>query len=593
MISLNREQERAVESGGNVVVTACPGSGKTRVLTARVIKALGELTSRRERVIALTFTNRAADEIEARLDQESVETESLWAGTIHSFALEWILRPYAPYCEELRRGFSIANEFYTDQLLQELTRDAGLPAYAEVSTVIARDGRNLNLDDATRSVFEAYKAQLRGSKLIDYDDVLYLAFRILNEGPEIASTLASIVRVVCVDEVQDIQDLQYGILSTIHKASSEKPTLFFVGDEDQSIYESLGAMTKSPEEIAAEFGLDEIKHLTLQGNYRSTQRIVDFYRQFRSNVPVIEGRAKYASHHGVITFENQTVAKERLPAEIAARIAAAIKDGVAASDICVIAPQWWHVKSLARQLVNELPEVDFDAPGLSPIHSSRENYWFKIARLVLTKPSSQRTRTRMRWAKEALADLRAIAEMELSKNIETPRRLLRLLNGLSSKENEGLAYLRDIFSQFFKLIHLDVETCVALKQAYEGFFNKAETHIATSQEEGLPTNVESFSRLFSHPAGVVVNTCHGVKGEEYDTVIAFGLLRGYVPNWETIIHGTAERAMEQESKLLYVICSRAKRRLHLIAEIGRLTQKKKPYETSDLLHRVKFSFDRH
>ena len=105
MIPLNREQQGAVEHEGNLVVTACPGSGKTRVLTARVIRALGELRSPRERVIALTFTNRAADEIQGRLDEANVDAERLWAGTIHSFALEWILRPYAPYSRCFATGF--------------------------------------------------------------------------------------------------------------------------------------------------------------------------------------------------------------------------------------------------------------------------------------------------------------------------------------------------------------------------------------------------------------------------------------------------------------------------------------------------------
>jgi len=196
----------------------------------------------------------------------------------------------------------------------------------------------------------------------------------------------------------------------------------------------------------------------------------------------------------------------------------------------------------------------------------------------------------MRWAKEALTDLTAIAAMELPEGIETLRRLLRMLNGLSSKETEGLAYLRDVFAQFLRFIALDVEACVALKQAYVGFFEKAETHLANS-EERLPRDVESFRRLFSHPAGVVINTCHGVKGEEYDTVIAFGLLRGYVPNWNAIIHGTPHLAKDQESKLLYVICSRAKRRLHLIAETGRLTKKMRPYDTSELLESLPFVFD--
>ena len=140
---------------------------------------------------------------------------------------------------------------------------------------------------------------------------------------------------------------------------------------------------------------------------------------------------------GVVTFDNQSVALDDLSAEIARRITDAIADGIPTHEICVVAPQWTLVRAIARRLVNELPEVDFDAPGLSPLHSSRENFWFKIARLVLTLPSPKRTRTRMRWAKEALTDLRVIAKISLPELIATPRRLLRFLNSLSSEETAG------------------------------------------------------------------------------------------------------------------------------------------------------------
>jgi DNA helicase-2/ATP-dependent DNA helicase PcrA len=74
-------------------------------------------------------------------------------------------------------------------------------------------------------------------------------------------------------------------------------------------------------------------------------------------------------------------------------------------------------------------------------------------------------------------------------------------------------------------------------------------------------------------------------------VIAFGLLKGYVPHWSVIINGSEQQASERESKLLYVICSRAKRRLHLIAERGRTTQRGNPYETAQLLERSRFECD--
>jgi len=165
-----------------------------------------------------------------------------------------------------------------------------------------------------------------------------------------------------------------------------------------------------------------------------------------------------------------------------------------------------------------------------------------------------------------------------------------MVNDISSTETEGLAYLSDVFSQFLQRIGFDLKASNALRDASDTFFKKAQSRIAAT-DGGLPTDLNSFRRLFSHPAGVVVSTCRGVKGEEYNTVIAFGLLRGYVPHWSAIINGTEQMASERESKLLYVICSRAKRRLHLIAETGRTTQRGNPYETAKLLKRVRFNCD--
>ncbi len=428
-------------------------------------------------------------------------------------------------------------------------------------------------------------------KLIDYDDVLYLAYSILTKNPEIAATLASIIRIVCVDEVQDIQDLQFGILSKIFKAAASPLKLFFVGDADQSIYESLGALTKTPEEIATEFGLDNIVHLELKGNYRSTQRIIDFYRSLRSSAPFIESRTHYADSAGFITFQNQTIPKEDLPTNIAALIRSALADGVAPQDICVLAPHWWHIRSLARSSCRP-PSPRFTSmhPGYLPCIARGTISGLRLVRLFLMTPSPSRTRTRIRWAKEVLSDLSTLGNMSLPEIIATPRRLLKLINAISSTQTEVMSYLRDVFSQFLVTIGLDLDSSDALNTSFNTFFEKAENRIANA-EGGMPTDISSFRKLFSHPAGVVVSTCHGVKGEEYDTVIAFGLLKGYVPHWSVIINGTEREASERESKLLYVICSRAKRRLHLIAEKGRTTQRGNPYETAKLLKQVRFQCD--
>lgn len=589
-MELNREQGNAVTHEGDAVITACPGSGKTRVLTARVIRPVNELESERARVAALTFTNRAADEIRSRLDLEGVPTKCLWAGTIHSFALEWILRPYAAYVGTIRCGFSVADEYLCARLLRDIRKRLDMPPYADISTVYCRDGTIKNACAESEQALEIYKEELRSLKLIDYNEVLYFAYRLLADNAEIAANLGAIFRLFCVDELQDIQDLQYAILSDIYRVSSARPTMFCVGDPDQSIYESLGALTKSPKEIADEFSMAELEHFELVGNYRSTQRIINYYRLFRPAVAPIDSRISNSDEHGHISFQNQSVHRDNLAEKIAHIVRTALDAGTPEREMCIVAPQWNHVRALARHLVEALPDVSFDAPGLSPLYGVRDSVWYKLARLFLTEPVPERIRSRFRCAKEVLVDLEILLGSEPPYTISSARRLLRLVNQLQSAENEGMPYLRDLFTQFLEQCAIPIDCHDALHDSFELFFEKAEARIQDAGD-GMPTSVDSFKNIFSYPSGVVVNTCHGVKGEEFDTVIAFGLLKGFVPHWQVIIHGSQRDADQRESKLLYVVASRAKRQLYLIAEDGRRTRSGNPYQTCDLLEKIDFNYD--
>lgn len=590
MIRLNQQQQSVVEHVGNAIVTACPGSGKTRVLIARVIRGLSELKSNKHRVVALTFTNRATDEIRSRLDSLGVEHDQLWAGTIHAFALEWILRPYAPYEHRLKNGFVVADEYHTQQILDDLRKAHGKPSHFEVNTVRDRNGVAKNPEPDAALIFEEYQSQLSQDHELDYDDILHYAFQLLCNNSEIAATIGSVIRLFCVDEIQDTQDLHFGILSRIFIAAKKEPILFFVGDSDQCIYESLGAVSKTPDEIAREFGQSSFKHLKLTGNYRSTQRIIDHYQCLRPRSSRIMSLAKYALELGVLTFHNQTVSKDDLPRTIAGLVRDALNSGVSANEICILAPHWWHIKDIARLLIKHLPDIDIDAPGLSPLHSQRENIWFQISRLFLTTPRPNLYRTRIRWANEVQRDLSDQYGVSMPEGLSTPRQFLRLINSTHSDEVNGLKFLADVFGQLLTSFSLNIETNEALNNSYNLFFEKATARLQEIGEEALQ-DIHSFKKLFQHPSGIVISTCHAVKGEEYDTVIAFGLLKGYIPNWQVIIR-TPELAEERASKLLYVICSRAKRRLHLIAESGRFTQKKNEYQTTALLSSINYKYDK-
>jgi superfamily I DNA/RNA helicase len=130
----------------------------------------------------------------------------------------------------------------------------------------------------------------------------------------------------------------------------------------------------------------------------------------------------------------------------------------------------------------------------------------------------------------------------------------------------------------------------ALSESFALFFEKAQNGF-DSLETTMPKSVEEFRSIFNQPSGVVISTCHGIKGEEFETVIAFALLKGYIPNWRVIIDGTQAQANDRESKLLYVVSSRAKRQLYLISESACMTQSNRPYQTSLLLEDIENDYD--
>lgn len=586
-MKLSVEQHAAVYCNGNAYVTACPGSGKTRALTARIAKGVEELKHKNNKVLAVTFTNRAADEIKTRLEENyTIESGRVWAGTIHSFALEWIIKPYASYSATLNSGYSIADEFETRRILNKLKADKGLRIFDDVNTTFNRQGVVENHNARAKEVEQEYRQILSSRKKIDFDQSLYFAFQLMEVLPEIAQTLSNIFTHICVDEVQDTQDLQYAILSKIFNESNKKPSLFIVGDENQAIYGGIGGKSLSLAELNAEFMGSNINHFTFSDNYRSTQRLVDYFSVFRG----VQGGLSKAAHkneRGAIRFFNQSVDKDRLAAAISELIQTELNNGTNENDICVIAPQWAPIRSMTKKLITLLPQVKFDAPALSPFHGQQDNFWLIASKLVLTEPSGRLLSARVRWANELLNNL-----IESHHHIRdlTAKKLLKVINSFHSNTVEGTEYLKECFEFILDELDIDLAHDLLLKEQFDLFFEKATSNIENNNGQYEDT-VVALKSFFKESTGIVVNSCHGVKGEEYKTVIAFGLLKGFVPHWNDIINQPAQVGQNSESKMLYVIASRAKEKLFLFAEYGRRTQGGNPYETSAMLSAYNYPYD--
>jgi len=590
MAELSEQQQEVVGLDDDVFVIACPGSGKTRVLTEKIASVLEAGIPNWKRVAAVTFTNRAADEIAFRVLDGGYSRKQLWTGTIHAFALEWILRPYASYDGQLSKGFAVADAFYVRKQLDALKEQFGVQYPDQVRLGYDREGNLLAEAEGERELVTECRRVMRESGLIDFDCILYLAYSLLTRRPEISRTLGAIFNHVCIDEYQDTQDLQFGILSSIVRSSNGAARIFIVGDKNQAIYTSLGGIAKTIKEVKEEFDRPNIMFRELSGNYRSTQRIVDFSSSFceGDGIP-IQSLAKHADEQGLITFDNQRYHKDELAEAIARIVQHHLDNGIAPADICILGPAWWLVTHIGRQMLLQLPRLELDAPGLSPLKYQPDSTWFKLARLFLSEPAPSRYRSRFRWASDFVLSLESEIGRELPEEIRTSRAILRLVNSITSEEESGLAYLDEVFDEAIAALEIDLDLHDALRDARHRFFEGAEERLIDRGDTELET-VENLKKMFRYPAGLVVNTCHGVKGDEFTVVVCFGLLKGYVPHWSRIMDAAIDDG-EEARRILYVVASRAKKYLHLFSESGRETRNRYPYSTTQELSGVVWEYD--
>ncbi|REC44601.1 UvrD-helicase domain-containing protein [Chryseobacterium pennipullorum] len=576
---LNKQQVTAIEAVGNILLTACPGSGKTRTLTHKIAYELEKSVESKKVIIAVTFTNRAAEEIQRRIRDFNMDDRTLWAGTIHAFCLEWIIRPYRCYLDELKNGFSISDEYNSERIINNLKTEYGLRFFDNVSTRYLPTGEK---EEVTfRELLDEYHEILAKDKLIDFDQILHYSYKLISSYPKIASILKKMFHLICVDEYQDTQQLQYSILSSIIKAEGGSCKMFIVGDSDQAIYGSLGGVAKNHKEIEYEFQ-ETFLSKELTGNYRSNQQIINYNKNFQITDVDILALGSNAQDRAIIKYDTE-IDKDNLVVEIARIIEEKIGEGIPENEICVLAPNWYLVIPMGRRLKTLLPNVKFDAVGLSPLQKNRENIWFKIARLFLVSPSPTSFIIRKRWSSELLLELESFG-ITLFENLNfRSKKLLKVINSISSTNTDGIEHLEDCFSQLLDRLQINLVSNKLLNEQLTSFIDGAKKRL-NNPDFDMAKDIHSFRKMFKHEEGVVVNTCHGIKGEEFDTVIAFGLLHGKVPNWN-------ENNDIAAKKLLYVICSRSKRALYLFSETGRTTQSGRQYCPTNQLTTVVYNYD--
>jgi DNA helicase-2/ATP-dependent DNA helicase PcrA len=563
---LSLEQEAAILIPGSVFLVACPGSGKTRTLAYKIALELSKLESKKKRIIAITYTNRAADEIKDRVELLGVDTDQLWIGTIHAFCLDWIIKPYGIYHSELKYGYRIINSYDTEEIITGLCKAYTTPklTFYDVGYYYTSQGLRLTCKpqhkSRARSVIDRYYETLRLNRQIDFELILWYSFELISNNSFIAKLLGQIFDFILVDEFQDTREIQYEILSHIFRAGNGRVHGFVVGDPNQAIFESLGGYSIEAADLSKLSCLN-FQPTTLSENYRSSDAIVQYFSQFKVFQSPIVSKSSHKDYSSVIVVE-QDIKKDELIDYIANLINSSVTvNGTSQNEICVIAPWWMHLATLTRGLVSALPDYNFNGPGLTPIARDIENFWYKLARIGLTVPSPGMYSRRIRWSREVISQMDDVG-IDISKL--TPKKLLKIINSINLTENDGLSYLQALFEKTFMRLGIDYTTNSSLSEHHTAFFDSSNARIQRiSKEVEYASSIENFRKAFSSKSGVTISSIHGVKGAEFDVVIAFGLLEGIVP------HFSDSNPRSSAKKLLYVIGSRARKNLYMISEAER------------------------
>ena len=286
LIELNPPQREAVlHTEGPLLILAGAGSGKTRVITHRIAYLIGECHIRPWNVLAVTFTNKAAEEMRERVARLlGAEGVNVWVGTFHATCVK-ILRKNAQHLD-LRSSFVIYDE--GDQLallrgcLKELDLGERVIHPRVVRAKISRAKNDLltpagfasqaadYLEERVARIYYRYQAALQRNGALDFDDLLMETVRLFVERPLILSAYQELWRYLMVDEYQDTNHAQYRLIRLL---AERHQNLAVVGDDDQSIYRWRGADLANILDFERDY--PSCKVIRLEQNYRSTQRILE------------------------------------------------------------------------------------------------------------------------------------------------------------------------------------------------------------------------------------------------------------------------------------------------------------------------------
>ena len=605
------EQQRAIVEApdGAYLVVAPPGSGKTEVLVQRVIHLVRSSPGGTFRILALTFTNKAAESLRARVLQAAAGEEwRLFAGTFHAFCLE-LLQAYGEVLgvtpttsimendddriEALRRaiddsGFVV--ERVSSEALKSVLQEIDKMKWTLVPPEAASSREVAGLGFSLQQAYSAYEEILQSYGAIDFSGMLFKSNALLAQEPWVLDHYRSIYKHVLVDEAQDLNFAQYELVKRL--VSSENPNVILVGDRNQAIYRFAGASPKYLDAFVREFGADEV---ALTSNFRSANAIVEAANNL--SVHITHGTRQLRPMLSEARAAGSVMAWD-YPSEKAE--AAGVSDWIANLLKNGLSREWIHQDEDPRVNAEDISILARTRYALSNFGSQLEERGVRYV---------------MRTGERGLFDSQAGQAIYLGfkiaangRDVPSLRRLARILRGVDAASDDGYGItdaLRYIATSPIlpsgsgeALVRLargqSVESSIAalLSADFEGesevAAEEAELWLADRGELSLQwrkylmrsgdtsRTIQAFLRFLSYSQrvsledpGVRVLTVHAAKGLEFRAVALVGMNDGMFPYYLSL--GDPEE-LDDERRNAYVAVSRSARALRLTRSRTRQTR---------------------
>ncbi|MBM5782885.1 MAG: hypothetical protein FJ368_05645, partial [Pelagibacterales bacterium] len=365
--NLNNPQKEAVlQTQGPLLVLAGAGTGKTKVLTSRIIHIVNSYLASPLQILAVTFTNKAAAEMRKRIGEViGDQVNNLWIGTFHSIASR-ILRRH-PEIVGLRNDFIIIDDDDQTRLLKQILSDFNIDSkqfapkfYLNkisrlkdkfISPAALDSGFDVSLPKL-KEVYETYQNRLKSMNAADFGDLLCYNLEIFNKAPEILSYYQDKFRYVLVDEYQDTNGSQYQWLL---KLSANHRNICCVGDDDQSIYSWRGADIANILRFEKDF--KDAQVIRLEQNYRSSSNILKAADSVISNNKERHGKTLWTDQKGGHRVKLTSFADDRMEAQnICSIIRQLSVTGVKLSNIAILVRAGYQTRSFEESFMqNSLP----------------------------------------------------------------------------------------------------------------------------------------------------------------------------------------------------------------------------------------------